>query len=149
MLRGLFFFWVLVKASCHFPFLSPWFDIFCQLLCPKAFFPPLFLHAMGSYLHETIAFIAHGGVNLSQTNSPQDVVASVIKVGKTRRDGKVTSWQNFWFFFGRTEQFSWKMFILKIILFWSWNIVYQLLLLRKQMMGSQEICKLSVVQEVG
>lgn len=54
-------FWVLVKASCHFPCPSPWFDIFCQLLCPKAFFP-LFLHAMGSYLHKTFAFIAHGRV---------------------------------------------------------------------------------------
>lgn len=32
-------FWVLVKASCHFPCPSPWFDIFCQLSALKPFFP--------------------------------------------------------------------------------------------------------------
>lgn len=66
------------------------------------FFFSLFLRAVGSYLHKTIAFIAHGGVSLSQKNA-LCVVASVIKVGKTkRRDGKVT-WQIFWFFFGKNS----------------------------------------------
>lgn len=86
---------------------------------------------MGSYLHKTIAFIAHGGVILSQKNS------SVIKVGKTRRrDAKVTSCLIFWFFFGRTQQLSQKMFILRIILFWAWKNFYELLLLWSQIMGS-------------